>query len=119
MKDKLISATILYVPTDSGKFVVYCGTSKNDLNCVLMQNRKVEAYASRQFKDCEKRYPTHDLVLAAVVFALKIWRHHFYGDKCEICIDHKSLKYFFTQKEPNVRQQWWLELAKEYNCEIL
>ena len=61
-----------------------------------MQNGKVVAYTSRQLKEYEKRYPTHDLELAAVVFALKIWRHYLYGEKCEIYTDHKSLKYFLT-----------------------
>jgi hypothetical protein len=66
-----------------------------------MQNGKVVAYASRQLKSYELNYLTHDLELAAVVFALKIWRHYLYGEKCEIFIDHKSLKYLFTQKELN------------------
>ena len=70
-------------------------------------------------KEYEKRYPTHDLELAAVVFALKIWRHYLYGEKCEIYTDHKSLKYFFTQKDLNMRQRRWLELVKDYDCEIL
>jgi hypothetical protein len=52
------------------------------------------------------------------VFALKIWRHYLYGEKCEIYTDHKSLKYFFTQKELNMRQKRWLELIKDYDCEI-
>lgn len=64
-----------------------------------MQHGKVVAYASRQLKDHEKNYHVHDLKLAAVVFALKIWRHYLYGTKFEIFTDHKSLKYFFTQIE--------------------
>ena len=58
-----------------------------------MQEVKVVAYASRQLKPHEKNYPTHDLELAAIVFALKIWRHYLYGEKCFIYTDHKSLKY--------------------------
>ena len=77
------------------------------------------AYASRQLKIHEKNYPTHDLELAAVVFALKIWRHYLYGARCQIYTDHKSLKYIFTQKELNMWQRRWLELVKDYDCEIL
>ncbi|KAL0550022.1 hypothetical protein IC582_014518 [Cucumis melo] len=80
---------------------------------------KVVAYVSRQLKSHEQNYPTHDLELAAVVFALKIWRHYLYGEKIQIFTDHKSLKYFFTQKELNMRQRRWLELVKDYDCEIL
>ena len=63
-----------------------------------MQNERVIAYASRQLRLHEKNYPTHDLELVAVVFALKIWRHYLYGATCEVYTDRKSLKYFFTQK---------------------
>jgi len=66
----------------------------------------------------ERDYPTHDLDLAAVIFALKIWRHYFYGVSCEIITDHKSLRYIFTQKELNMRQRIWLELMKDYDITI-
>jgi hypothetical protein len=80
--------------------------------------RKVIAYASRQLRKHEKNYPTHDLELAAVVHALKIWRHYMIGNKCKIFIDHKRLKYIFTQKELNLRQRRWLELIKDYDLDI-
>ena len=83
-----------------------------------MQDGKVVAYASRQLKPHEQNYPTHDLELAAVVFALKIWRHYLYGEKCRIYTNHKSLKYLLTQKDLNLRQRWWLELFKDYVCII-
>ncbi|GJX14430.1 putative nucleotidyltransferase, ribonuclease H [Tanacetum coccineum] len=79
---------------------------------------KVIAYASRQLKPYEVNYPTHDLELAAVVFALKIWRHYLYGESCDIFTDHKSLKYIFTQRELNMRQRRWLELLKDYDTNI-
>ncbi|RVW79768.1 Transposon Ty3-G Gag-Pol polyprotein [Vitis vinifera] len=88
------------------------------LGCVLMQHGKVVAYASRQLKPYERNYPTHDLELAVVVFALKIWRHFLFGETCEIFTDHKSLKYLFSQKELNMRQRRWIELLKDYDCII-
>ncbi|KAL0553835.1 hypothetical protein IC582_007739 [Cucumis melo] len=119
LKQKLVTAPVLTVPDGSGSFVIYSDASKKGLGCVLMQQGKVVAYASRQLKSHEQDYPTHDLELAAVVFALKIWRHYLYGEKIQIFTDHKSLKYFFTQKELNMRQRRWLELVKDYDCEIL
>jgi transposase InsO family protein len=83
-----------------------------------MQEGKVVAYSSRQLKVHEKNYPTHDLELAAVVHALKTWRHYLYGQKCDIYMDHKSLKYIFTQLELNMRQRRWLELINDYELEI-
>ena len=118
MKQRLISTPVLTIPSDTDGFVIYNDASKKGLGCVLMQNEKVIAYASRQLKDYERNYPTHDLELTAVVFALKIWRHYIYGVHCEIFTDHKSLKYLFTQKELNMRQRRWLELVKDYDCDI-
>ncbi|KAA0067940.1 pol protein [Cucumis melo var. makuwa] len=119
LKQKLVTAPILTVPDGSGSFVIYSDASKKGLGCVLMQQGKVVAYASRQLKGHEQNYPTHDLELAAVVFALKIWRHYLYGEKIHIYTNHKRLKYFFTQKELNMRQRRWFELVKDYDCEIL
>ncbi|KAE8685469.1 wall-associated receptor kinase-like 10-like [Hibiscus syriacus] len=72
-------------------------------------------YYRRQLKPYKKNYPTHDLELAAVVFALNIWRHYLYGERCYLYTDHKSLKYPMTQKELNMRQQRWIELLKDYD----
>jgi hypothetical protein len=60
----------------------------------------------------------HDLELATVVHALKIWRHYLIGHKCDIYTDHKSLKYIFTQSELNLRQLRWLELIKDYDLKV-
>jgi hypothetical protein len=83
---------------------VYCDASYTGLRCMLVQEGRVMAYSSRQLKIHEKNYPTHDLELAVVVHALKMWRHYLYGQKCDIYIDHKNLKYIFTQSELNMRQ---------------
>ena len=83
-----------------------------------MQNGKVIAYASRQLKNHEQNYPTHDLELVAVVFALKFWRHYLYGEKFEVMTDHQSLKYIFTQRDLNNRQRRWMELLNDYDLTI-
>jgi hypothetical protein len=83
-----------------------------------MQEGRVSAYASRQLKHHEEHYPTHDLELAVVVHALKVWRHYLLGNTCHIYTDHKSLKYIFTQSELNMRQRRWLELIKDYDLEV-
>nr|GFC91191.1 putative reverse transcriptase domain-containing protein [Tanacetum cinerariifolium] len=109
---------VLTLPSGSGGFQIYSDAFKKGLGCVLMQHGKVIAYASRQLKHYEVNYPTHDLELAAVIFALKIWRHYLYGELCDIFTDHKSLKYIFTQRELNMRQRRWLELLKDYDTNI-
>ena len=85
---------------------------------MLIQNVKVVAYASRQLKVHEKNYPTHDLELGAVVFALKVWRHYLYGATFEVFTDHKSFKYIFSQQDLNLRQQRWLEFINDYDFSI-
>ncbi|KAA0064139.1 ty3-gypsy retrotransposon protein [Cucumis melo var. makuwa] len=114
-----MTAPILTVLDGSGSFVIYNDASKKGLGCVLMQQGKVVTYVSHQLKSHEQNYPAHDLELAAMVFALKIWRHYLYGEKIQIFTDYKSLKYLFTQKELNMRKGRWLELVKDYDCEIL
>ncbi|GJY19262.1 putative reverse transcriptase domain-containing protein [Tanacetum coccineum] len=94
LKQKLCSAPILALPEGSENFVVYCDASRKGLGAVLMQRKKVIAYASLQLKIHEKNYTTRDLELGAVVFALKY------------------------QKELNMRQRRWLELLSDYDCEI-
>ena len=85
---------------------------------MLMQEGRVVSYASRQLKPHELNYATHDLELAAVVHALKTWRHFLIGNHCEVYTDRKSLKYIFTQKELNLRQRRWLELSKDYDMKL-
>ena len=79
LKNCLTTALVLALPIDQGGMTVYCNASRVGLGCVLMQNEKVIAYASRQLRRHELNYPTHDLEMAAVIFALKIWRHYLYG----------------------------------------
>jgi len=119
MKRRLTTAPILIIPDTSKMFEVYCDASYQGLGCVLMQEKRPVAYASRQLKVHEKNYPTHDLELAAVVFALKTWRHYLYGSQFQVFSDHKSLKYLFDQKELNMRQRRWMEYLKDYDFELL
>nr|AAX96295.1 retrotransposon protein, putative, Ty3-gypsy sub-class [Oryza sativa Japonica Group]ABA91783.1 retrotransposon protein, putative, Ty3-gypsy subclass [Oryza sativa Japonica Group] len=118
LKKKLVSAPVLILPDQMKDFQVYCDASRHGLGCVLMQEGRVVAYASRQLRPHEGNYPTHDLELAAVVHALKIWRHYLIGNRCEVYTDHKSLKYIFTQPDLNLRQRRWLELIKDYDMSI-
>jgi ribonuclease HI len=118
LKKRLTSAPVLILPDLIKKFAIYCDTSCRGLGCVLMQEGQVVCYASRQLRKHEGNYPTHDLELAAVVHALKIWRHYLIGHRCEIYSDHKSLKYIFTQDNLNLRQRRWLELIKDYDLRI-
>ncbi|GJT76938.1 putative reverse transcriptase domain-containing protein [Tanacetum coccineum] len=84
LKQRLVSEPIRDSPSVHVDFRFIVIASKKGLGCVLMQHGKVIAYASRQLKPYEVNYPTHDLELAAVVFALKIWRHYLYGESCDI-----------------------------------
>jgi ribonuclease HI len=96
LKKRLTTAPVLTLSDQSKRFIVYSDASRDGLGCVLMQEGRVIAYASRQLRRHELNYPTHYLELAAVVHALKIWRHYLFGQRCDIYTDHKSLKYIFT-----------------------
>jgi hypothetical protein len=118
LRQHLTSAPVLVQPDNSKPFEVFCDASGTGLGCVLMQEGRVIAYASRALRPHELNYPTHDLELAVVVHALKIWMHYLMGNRCNIFTDHKSLKYIFTQSELNMRQRRWLELIKDYDLEV-
>ncbi|XP_070017604.1 uncharacterized protein [Nicotiana sylvestris] len=91
LKKRLTMAPVLTLPDGTEGYVFYCDASRIGLGCVIMQYGKVIAYASRQLRKHEQNYPTHDLELAAVVFALKIWRHYLYGVHIDSFTDHQSL----------------------------
>ncbi|GJW55515.1 putative reverse transcriptase domain-containing protein, partial [Tanacetum coccineum] len=118
LKNKLCSAPILALPQGAENFIIYWDASHKGLGTVLIQNEKVIAYASRQLKNHEKKYTTHNLELGAVVFALKIWRHYLYGTKCTVFTYYKSLQHILDQKELNMRQRHWLEFLSDHDCEI-
>ena len=115
MKRRLTPAPILIVSDRGQGYTVYCDASRARLGCVLMQSGRVVAYGSRQLKNHEQNYPTYDMELAVVVFALKIWRHYLYGEEFEVYSDNKSLKYIFTQRDPNMRQRRWMEFLEDYD----
>ena len=92
LKGMLVEVPVLMQPTSGKEYTMYSDASCIGLGCVLMLDGKVVGYESRQLKPHEQNYPTHDLELVAVVFALKIWRHYLYGEKCRIYTYHKSLK---------------------------
>ena len=100
----LTTTPVLAIPQENAGFAIYCDASKLGLGAVLMQHGKVIAYALRQLKEYETRYPIQDMEFAAVVFALKTWRHYLYDVHFDIFTDHKMMKYLFTQKQLNVHQ---------------
>ncbi|WMV18994.1 hypothetical protein MTR67_012379 [Solanum verrucosum] len=104
LKDRLTFAPVMTLSKGTNGFVVYCDASRVGLGCVLIQNGKVIAYASRQQKVHDKNYPTHDLELAVVVLVLKIWRHYLYRVHVDVFTDHKSLQYVFIQMDLDIRQ---------------
>ena len=97
------------------RHTVYCDDSKNGLGGVLMQLGRVVAYGSRQLKNHELNYPTHDMELAAIVFTLKIWRYYLYGEQFQAYSNHKSLRYIFMQRDLNMRQRRWMEFLEDYD----
>ena len=103
LKRRLTSTLILIVPDRGQGYTMYYDASSAGLGCVLMQSGRVVAYGSHQMKNHEQNYPTHNLELVAVVFALKIWCHYLYGKEFEVYSDYKSLKYIFKQRDLNLR----------------
>jgi hypothetical protein len=104
LKKRLTTVPVLVMPNMEKPFSIYYDVSDQGLGCVLMHDGRVVAYASRQLRKHEVNYRTHNLELATVVHALKIWTYYLMGKRCELYTDHKSLKYIFTQSNLNLRQ---------------
>jgi hypothetical protein len=105
LRQHLTTAHVLAQPDNNKSFDVYCDASGIGLGCVLIQDNRAIAYASRALRPHEQNYPTHDLELAVVVHALKMWRHYLMGTHCNFYTDHKRLKYIFNQVDLNMRQR--------------
>jgi hypothetical protein len=118
LKKLLTTSPVLTQPDITKPFYVYCDAFGTGLGGVLMQEGQVISYSSWQLRRHEEHYPTHDLELAAVVMALRMWRYYILGNVIHIYTDHKSLKYIFTQPDLNMRQQRWLELIKDYELKV-
>ena len=99
----MVTSPVPILPNQRKDYEVYCDASRQGLGAVLMQEGRVVSYVSRQLKPHELNYATHDLELAALVHALKTWRHFLIRNHCEVYTYHKSLKCIFTQKELNLR----------------
>ena len=115
LKRRLTIALIFIVLDREQGYTVYCDASRAGRRCILMQSGRVVAYGSRQLKNHEQNYPTHNMELAVVVFALNIWRYYLYGEEFEVYSDHKSVKYIFTQQDLNMRQYRWMEILDDYD----
>jgi hypothetical protein len=118
LKKLLTTSLVLAQPDTTKPFDVYCDASGTGLGGVLMQEGRVISYSSRQLRRHEEHYLTHNLELAAVVMALRMWHHYLLGNVVHIYTDHKSLKYIFTQPDLNKRQRRWLELINDYKLEV-
>jgi hypothetical protein len=118
LKERLKIALVLVIPNLTKNFQVYCYASKQGLGCVHMQEGQAVAYTSRELRPHEVNYPMHDLELAAVVFALNVWRYYLYGVTFEVFNYHKRLEYLFNQRELKMRQRRWMEFLKDYDFEL-
>jgi hypothetical protein len=118
LKMLLTTSSLLAQPDIAKTFDVYCDASSTSLGSVLMQEGPVISYSSRQLRCHKENYPTHDIKLAGVVMALRMWRHYLLWNVVHISVDHKSLKYTFTQPDLNMRQRRRVELIKDYDLEV-
>lgn len=118
LKEKLTSTPVLVPPDDSKPYQLFYDACLHGLGAVLIQEKKVVSYTSKQLKPAEKSYLVHDLELAAVVHALMTWRLLLLERKVEVFTDHKSLKYIFTHPNLNLQQTRWVEILQDFNLSV-
>ena len=118
IKQLLMIAPVLRIVDPNGDFIVCMDASKEGLGGFLLQNDHVIYYELRKLKEHEKNYPTHDLELAVIIHAMKMWRHYLMGRKFLLKTNNMSLKYLFDQTDLNARQSRWLAFLTEYHFEL-
>ena len=118
LKHLLTHAPMLKITDPEADFLVYTDAYRERLGGVLMQEGKVICYESRKLNEHEVNYVTDDLELAAIVHALKMWRHYILGRKFVLMTDHSGLRYLFDQPKLNTRQARWMALLREFDFEI-
>jgi hypothetical protein len=118
LKELITSAPILNIDDTNENFVVCTDACKEGLGGVLTQIGHIISYESRNLKEHERNYAMHDLELASIVHALKMWRNYLMGKRFELRIDHSGMKYLFEQQTLNSRQTRWLEFLSEYDFDI-
>ena len=118
LKNLLTHAPVLKITNPEADFLVCTDACKEGLEGVLMQGESVVCYESQKLNEHKVNYVTHDLELAAIVHALKMWRHYLLGRKFVLMIDHCGLRYLFDQPRLNTRQARWMALLSEFDFEI-
>jgi hypothetical protein len=118
LKHLLTHAPMLKIADPEAEFLVCTDACKEGLGGVLMQEGKVICYESRKLNEHEVNYVTHDLELATIVHALKMWRHYLLGRKFVLMTDHYGLWYLFDQPNLNAKQARWMALLSEFDFEI-
>jgi hypothetical protein len=109
---------VLKIANPDESFVVCTDACKEGLGGVLTPNGHVIGYESKNIKEHERNYAIHDLELAAIVHALRMWRHYLMGKIFELSTNHIDLKYLFEQPTLNTRQTRWMEFLSEYDFDI-
>eukprot|EP00253_Pinus_taeda_P015903 PITA_15903 len=118
LKHLLTTAPVLSIADPNKDYVVCMDASKEGLGGVLMQEGRVIAYESRKLKEHEQKYSAYDLELAAVIHALKMWRHYLMGRKFLLHTDHHSLTNYFSQPTLNARQARWVDFLSGFDFDI-
>jgi hypothetical protein len=114
----LTSTPILKVADPNKDFTVCVDASREGLSGVLTKEGHMICYESQKLKEHERNYVTHDLELAAVIHALKMWRHYIMGRKFLLLKDNSGVKYMFNQPDLNMRQARWLAFLSKFDFEV-
>ena len=118
LKHMSTTTPILKIVDPFKDFIVCTDACKEGLGGVLIQENYIVAYESRELKEHENNYATHELELAAIIYELNMWRHYLIKRKCLLMSNSISLNYLFDQQNLNARQARWLSFLSEYDFEI-
>jgi ribonuclease HI len=118
LKGLLTTTPILKVADPDKDFTVCVDANKEGIGGVLTQEGNVICYKSQKLKEHERNYVNHDLELATIIHALKMWRHYIMGRKFLLLTDNSEVKYLFNQLDLNARQARWLAFLRKFDFEV-
>ncbi len=118
LKGILVKAPVLKLPDFDKDFEIHSDASDFAIGGVLVQEGRPVAFESKKLSETERRWPTHEKEMWAVIHCLKTWGHYIGSKDVVVWIDNVTLKYFATQLKVSSKQIRWQDTLALFNVDI-
>ena len=119
LKRRLTSTPVLKFPEFKKPFEVHTDASDFAIGGVLMQEGRLVAFESKKLSNVERRWPTHEKEMWAIVHCLKLWQHYLGLEYTKVYTDNVSVRYFETQPKITPKQWRWADVLACFNVDLI